>query len=120
MSTNYEVKKIVCDYGLYKNGELKLILSNMTNALLIQDILVSDINNKCFLFEGLIQDEEPYYHNIGEPVLYFYEGEWQEGNIIQGHGTGQGIINVQIKDGVQVACDEVYHDMYIKPLEGVK
>jgi len=119
MSANYEVKRIVCEYGLYKNGELKLMINDARNALLIQAVLEADVNGKPCIFYYSEESNEPYYHNIGEPVLYFYEGEWQEGNIIHGHGTGQGIINVQMKDGVKVECDEVYHDMYIKPLKGV-
>lgn len=31
----FEVKNIVCDYGLYENRELKLILNSRRNALLI-------------------------------------------------------------------------------------
>ena len=39
---NYEVKPVVSDYGLYQNGELKLICSHRRNALLIKAIMEKD------------------------------------------------------------------------------
>ena len=39
---NYEVKPVVSDYGLYENGELKLICSHRGNALLIKAIMEKD------------------------------------------------------------------------------
>lgn len=41
MST-YEVKDVVCDYGIYENGELKLILNSRGSALKIKRILDFD------------------------------------------------------------------------------
>ena len=38
----YEVKPVVSDYGLYRNGELKLICSHRGNALLIKAIMEKD------------------------------------------------------------------------------
>ena len=38
----WEVKDVVCDYGLYENGELKLILNQKSNALKIKEILEKD------------------------------------------------------------------------------
>lgn len=38
----YEVKSVVSDYGLYVNGELKLICSHRKNALLIKAIMEKD------------------------------------------------------------------------------
>ena len=41
MST-YEVKDVVCDYGVYEDGELKLILNSRRNAERIVAILEED------------------------------------------------------------------------------
>ena len=38
----YEIKDVVCDYGLYEDGELKLILNSRANAELIKRILEVD------------------------------------------------------------------------------
>ena len=38
----YEVRDVVCDYGIYENGELKLILNSRRNALDIVHILEKD------------------------------------------------------------------------------
>lgn len=38
----YEIKGIVCDYGLYEDGELKLILNSTKNADTIKRILEID------------------------------------------------------------------------------
>lgn len=40
--SKYEVKDVVCDYGLYEDGELKLILNSRQNALTIKRILEVD------------------------------------------------------------------------------
>lgn len=40
--SKYEVKDVVCDYGLYEDGELKLILKSRQNALTIKRILEVD------------------------------------------------------------------------------
>ena len=39
---SYTVDSVVCDYGIYENGELKLICSDRQNALLIKDIMEKD------------------------------------------------------------------------------
>lgn len=39
---NYEVKDTVCDYGVYENGELKLILNSRRIALQIVELLKED------------------------------------------------------------------------------
>lgn len=44
--TKYEVKAVVCDYGIYENGELKLVVNSRGNALLIKAILEQDLQNK--------------------------------------------------------------------------
>ena len=38
----YEVRAIVCDYGVYENGELKLILNSRRIALEIVKLLEED------------------------------------------------------------------------------
>ena len=38
----YEVRDIVCDYGIYENGELKLILNSRKIALEIAKLLEID------------------------------------------------------------------------------
>lgn len=38
----YEIKDVVCDYGLYEDGELKLILNSARNAHIIKRILEID------------------------------------------------------------------------------
>lgn len=38
----YEIKDVVCDYGLYEDGELKLILNSAKNADTIKRILEID------------------------------------------------------------------------------
>lgn len=40
--SKYEVKDVVCDYGLYEDGELKFILNSKQNALTIKTILEVD------------------------------------------------------------------------------
>ena len=40
--SNYYVRPVVCDYGLFENGELKLICSSRRNALLIKAIMEKD------------------------------------------------------------------------------
>lgn len=40
----YEVRDVVCDYGVYENGELKLILNSRRIALEIVKLLEEDEN----------------------------------------------------------------------------
>lgn len=42
----FEVKEVVCDYGVFQNEELKLILNNRSNAETIVNILNCDLGNK--------------------------------------------------------------------------
>ncbi|WP_207654655.1 hypothetical protein, partial [Clostridium paraputrificum] len=42
----YEIKPVVCDYGIFENGELKLILNCMSNAQTIVNILNADLEKK--------------------------------------------------------------------------
>ena len=38
----YEVRDVVCDYGVFENGELKLILNSRAIALRIVELLIED------------------------------------------------------------------------------
>jgi len=38
----YQVRPVVCDYGVFEDGELKLICNSHLNALLIKDIMEVD------------------------------------------------------------------------------
>lgn len=40
--SKYEVKPVVCDYGVYKDGKVILICNSRLNALLIADIMAVD------------------------------------------------------------------------------
>ncbi len=42
----YEIKPVVCDYGIFENGELKLILNCRSNAQTIVNILNADLKKK--------------------------------------------------------------------------
>jgi hypothetical protein len=44
----YEVKSVVCDYGLYEDNKLILICNSNTNALLIKSIMEKDNSNSVF------------------------------------------------------------------------
>lgn len=41
-----EVKPVVCDYGVFENGELKLILDSYHNATLIKEIIEADLRKE--------------------------------------------------------------------------
>ncbi|MFR2889141.1 MAG: hypothetical protein ACLTDM_13210 [Clostridium butyricum] len=42
----FEVKPVACDYGIYENEELKLILNCRSNAETIVNILNADLDYK--------------------------------------------------------------------------
>ena len=42
MMAEYEVRDVVCDYGVYEDGELKLILNSRRIALQIVKLLKED------------------------------------------------------------------------------
>lgn len=48
----YEIKPVVCDYGIFENGELKLILNCRSNAQTIVNILNADLENKEYAVLG--------------------------------------------------------------------
>lgn len=44
----YEVRDVVCDYGVFENGEMVLICNSRRNALLIKAIMEKDCNASDF------------------------------------------------------------------------
>lgn len=50
MMINYEVRQVVCDYGIYEEGKLipELIMNSRANALLICEILRCDDEHRVF------------------------------------------------------------------------
>lgn len=62
--TNYTVDSVVCDYGVFENGELKLICSSRRNALLIKDIMEKDDR----FAQGFVKD--PTYDGKDFSVFY--------------------------------------------------
>lgn len=44
--SRYEIEEVVCDYGIYENGKLVLILNDYINAKNVLDILRYDEHKK--------------------------------------------------------------------------
>lgn len=59
---------------------------------------------------------KPYYYKIDEPVLVKWENKWQEGKIVEGYRTFDGIINVQLLNGENIWFSEAAHEEYLKPI----
>ena len=53
-----EVKPVVCDYGVYEDGELKLILNSSRNAELIKAIIEQD--NLCNKRAGYVFNQADF------------------------------------------------------------
>lgn len=77
----YTVRPVVCDYGVFENGELKLICNSCRNAMLISAIMEIDIKGgfDCvFTLNGrAVEIEAPR-----EPCLSCSRADW-----IDMHGT---------------------------------
>jgi hypothetical protein len=56
--STYEIKDVVCDYGVYEDGELKLILNSQTIARCIVALLKED--EKMHRELNPIKDYPPY------------------------------------------------------------
>lgn len=56
--SHYEVKDVVCDYGVYKDGKLKLILNSRRIALRIVELLKEDDR----IYRELNHIEKKYYN----------------------------------------------------------
>lgn len=53
----YEVRDVVCDYGVYEDDKLILILNSRRNALMIKKILEADCNKRSVNFKELERKE---------------------------------------------------------------
>lgn len=51
--SKYDVKAVVCDYGIFDNDELKIIVNSQANALLIKYILEQDLQHKVVIADLL-------------------------------------------------------------------
>ena len=64
----YSVKPVVCDYGLYEDDKLVLILNSSRNAQLIKAILEKDslcnIRDYTFDFEDMNRFMSKWYSDI--------------------------------------------------------
>jgi len=60
----YEVKDVVCDYGIFEDSDLKLICNSRSNAMLIKAILEKDslCNKKDYIFDN--QDFKDFIETI--------------------------------------------------------
>lgn len=58
----YEVKPVVCDYGIFENKELKLILNCKSNAKTIVNILNCDLDNKEY---AMLMNKEININKVG-------------------------------------------------------
>ena len=47
-NSRYEVRDVVCDYGVFERGELKLITNSRATALLIKEILDVDACHRVY------------------------------------------------------------------------
>ena len=46
MENMYAVQAVVCDWGVYENGKLKVVVNDYSNAKLIVDILNADVKHE--------------------------------------------------------------------------
>lgn len=58
--SNYKVKDVVCDYGLYEDEELLYIFNDRENAELVKSILESDSKHKRYTKEKVIISKDEY------------------------------------------------------------
>lgn len=61
--TKYEVKAVVSDYGIFENGELKLIVNSQANALMIKYVLEQDLKHKVVI-EDLLKSKDKPKHKL--------------------------------------------------------
>lgn len=48
MENIYVVQSVVCDWGVYENGKLIVVVNSYSNAKLIVDILNADIKHEIY------------------------------------------------------------------------
>lgn len=51
--SKYDVKAVVCDYGIFENNKLKIIVNSQANALLIKYVLEKDSQHKVVIADLL-------------------------------------------------------------------
>ena len=51
--SKYDVKAVVCDYGIFDNDELKIIVNSQANAFLIKYVLEQDLQHKVVIADLL-------------------------------------------------------------------
>lgn len=51
--SKYDIKSVVCDYGIYENDELKIIVNSQANALLVKYVLEQDLQHKVVIADLL-------------------------------------------------------------------
>lgn len=51
--SKYDVKAVVCDYGIFENDKLKIIVNSQANALLIKYVLEQDLQHKVVITDLL-------------------------------------------------------------------
>ena len=56
----YEVREVVCDYGIFENGELKIIVNNKKTADAIVTLLELDRDYHKELQKDLVDVDETY------------------------------------------------------------
>lgn len=99
--SKYEVKDVVCDYGLYEDGELKLILNSRQNALTIKRILEVDSSvlnqaTVCNMFEVPTADVAECMSNALNTILTFLK-EIDKDTLIE-YVTGEVAKNKQFEE----------------------
>lgn len=57
--TKYEVNALICGYGIFENGEFKLVVNSKANALLIKYVLEQDIKHKVVIKDLLKSKDKP-------------------------------------------------------------
>ena len=57
--TKYEVKAVASDYGIFENGELKLIVISQANALMIKNVLEQELKHKVVIKDLLEPKKKP-------------------------------------------------------------
>lgn len=55
----YEVNPLVCGYGIFENGEFKLVINSQANALLIKHVLEQDLKHKIVINDLLEPKTKP-------------------------------------------------------------
>lgn len=57
----FTVREVVCDYGVFEDGDLKLIVNSRSTALKIVDLLYRDHFKHCALNNIKVNEEDLFY-----------------------------------------------------------